>query len=112
MTSHTRAGSQGKLKDFDTLVFLPEKWFIISWIIYDDAGRIHLNGKPAPGGSEVKRSDRGRNDMENLPDWERLLAAERHIQHLVSGSVLVGGTAVALHAHHRQSLDADHVLVE
>ncbi|MFH1436897.1 MAG: hypothetical protein ABIJ56_14410, partial [Pseudomonadota bacterium] len=48
--------------------------------------------------------------MENPPDWERLLAAERHIQHLVSGSVLVGGTAAALHARHRRSLDADHVL--
>lgn len=26
-----------------------------------------------------------------LPDWERLLAAERHLQSLVPGSVLVGG---------------------
>ena len=45
-----------------------------------------------------------------LEDWERLLAAERHLQALVPGTVLVGGTAAALHAGHRHSLDADHVL--
>ncbi len=49
-------------------------------------------------------------DLESLPDWERLLAAERHLQRLVPGSVLVGGTAAALHAGHRRSHDADHVL--
>lgn len=42
-------------------------------------------------------------------DWEALLAAERHLQALVEGSVLVGGTAAALHAGHRVSLDGDHV---
>ena len=42
---------------------------------------------------------------EELPDWERLLAAERHLQSLV-----LGGTAAALHAGHRKSLDGDHVL--
>jgi hypothetical protein len=46
----------------------------------------------------------------DLPDWERLLAAERHLQQLVPGAVLVGGTAAAVHAHHRVSMDADHVL--
>src|SRR5262249_24920870 len=45
-----------------------------------------------------------------LPDWEKLLAAERHLQALVPGRVLVGGTAAALHAGHRKSLDGDHVL--
>jgi hypothetical protein len=49
-------------------------------------------------------------DAEALPDWERLLAAERHLQALVPGTVLVGGTAAALHAAHRKSLDGDHVL--
>ena len=48
--------------------------------------------------------------VEDLPDWERLLAAERHLQALVPGAVLVGGTAAALHAGHRKSLDGDHVL--
>jgi len=47
---------------------------------------------------------------EELPDWERLLAAERHLQALVPGTVLAGGTAAALHAGHRKSLDGDHVL--
>jgi hypothetical protein len=42
--------------------------------------------------------------------WEKLLSAERNIQRIVPGSVLVGGTAAALHARHRVSLDADHVL--
>jgi len=45
-----------------------------------------------------------------LPDWERLLAAERHLQHLVAGIVLVGGTAAAIHGQHRISMDGDHVL--
>src|SRR5213594_16595 len=49
-------------------------------------------------------------EMEQLPDWEQLLAAERHLQYLVPGAVLVGGTAAALHARHRVSMDADHVL--
>jgi hypothetical protein len=47
---------------------------------------------------------------DDRPDWERLLAAERHLQALVHGTVLVGGTAAALHAAHRTSLDGDHVL--
>ena len=49
-------------------------------------------------------------DPGELPDWERLLAAERHLQALVPGTVLVGGSAAALHAGHRKSLDGDHVL--
>lgn len=49
-------------------------------------------------------------DPQRLPDWERLLAAERHLQYLVPGAVLVGGTAAALHLGHRQSMDGDHVV--
>ncbi len=45
-----------------------------------------------------------------LPEWERLLSAERHLQYLLPDAVLVGGTAAALHAGHRTSLDGDHVL--
>jgi hypothetical protein len=48
--------------------------------------------------------------FDERPDWERLLAAERHLQYLVPGTVLVGGTAAALHARHRISMDGDHVL--
>ncbi len=44
--------------------------------------------------------------------WERLLAAERHLQAIVPGAVLVGGTAAALHAGHRLSMDGDHVLAD
>jgi hypothetical protein len=38
------------------------------------------------------------------------LAAERHVQALVPGAVLVGGSAAALHAGHRTSVDGDHVI--
>ncbi len=41
-----------------------------------------------------------------------MLAAERHLQHLLPGSVLVGGTAAAIHVGHRVSLDGDHVLTD
>jgi hypothetical protein len=50
--------------------------------------------------------------VEELPDWERLLAAERHLQHLIPGTVLVGGTAAAIHAGHRVSMDGDHVVAD
>lgn len=34
------------------------------------------------------------------------------MQELVPGAVLVGGTAAAVHAHHRESLDHDHVVAD
>jgi hypothetical protein len=34
------------------------------------------------------------------------------LQAVVPGAVLVGGSAAALHAHHRESLDNDHVLAD
>jgi len=49
---------------------------------------------------------------EAIPEWEKLLAAERHLQALIPGTVLVGGTAAALHAGHRRSHDGDHVLAD
>ncbi|MBM3268312.1 MAG: hypothetical protein FJZ01_11745 [Candidatus Sericytochromatia bacterium] len=45
-----------------------------------------------------------------VPDWERLLAQASVLQTKVPGAVLVGGTAAALHAGHRFSLDHDHVV--
>jgi hypothetical protein len=44
------------------------------------------------------------------PDWERLLADAALLQTKLPGAVLVGGTAAAVHAHHRISMDHDHVL--
>jgi len=47
-----------------------------------------------------------------LPDWEQLLSAAAHLQQILPGSTLVGGTAEALYAGQRVSHDADHVLVD
>ena len=47
---------------------------------------------------------------ETLPDWERVLAAAAHLQRILPGAVLVGGTAAAVYAQHRLSTDADHVI--
>ena len=44
------------------------------------------------------------------PDWERLLADAALLQAKLPGAVLVGGTAAAAHAHHRISIDHDHVI--
>jgi len=45
-----------------------------------------------------------------LPDWEQVLSAAARLQQLLPDAVLVGGTASAIHARHRFSRDADHVL--
>jgi len=45
-----------------------------------------------------------------LPDWEQVLSAAARLQQLLPEAVLVGGTASAIHAKHRFSRDADHVL--
>jgi hypothetical protein len=43
---------------------------------------------------------------------EDVLVRAARLQEVVPGAVLVGGTAAALHAHHRESLDNDHVLAD
>ncbi len=48
--------------------------------------------------------------LATLPDWERVLSAAAHLQRVVPDAVLVGGTAAAIHAGHRLSRDADHVV--
>ena len=48
----------------------------------------------------------------NLPDWEQVLSSAARLQTVLPEAVLVGGTAAAIHAGHRLSLDADHVLTE
>jgi len=50
--------------------------------------------------------------IEILPDWEHLLTAAAHLQRILPDAVLVGGTASAIHAKHRLSRDADHVLAD
>jgi len=47
-----------------------------------------------------------------LPDWELVLSAAARLQGILPQAVLVGGTASALHAGHRFSRDADHVLTD
>jgi hypothetical protein len=47
---------------------------------------------------------------ENLPEWERVLAAAAYLQRILPDAVLVGGTASAVYARHRLSTDADHVI--
>jgi len=47
-----------------------------------------------------------------LPEWEQLLSSAARLQQILPEAVLVGGTAAAIHAEHRFSLDADHVLTD
>lgn len=47
-----------------------------------------------------------------LPDWELVLSSAARLQCILPGAVLVGGTASAIHAGHRFSRDADHVLTD
>jgi hypothetical protein len=46
-----------------------------------------------------------------ITHWEALLANAAALQTKIPGAILVGGTAAALHARHRYSLDHDHVVV-
>jgi hypothetical protein len=46
------------------------------------------------------------------PSLEEVLEKAAQLQELVPGAVLVGGSAAAAHAHHRQSLDHDHVVTD
>ncbi len=45
-----------------------------------------------------------------LPDWEQVLTAAAHLQRILPGTVLVGGTAASVYAGHRRSADADHTM--
>lgn len=47
-----------------------------------------------------------------LPEWDRVLSAAAHLQRILDDAVLVGGTAAAIYAGHRVSVDADHVLID
>lgn len=47
-----------------------------------------------------------------LPEWDRVLSAAAHLQTILPNAVLVGGSASAVYAAHRMSVDADHVLTD
>jgi len=47
-----------------------------------------------------------------LPEWERVLSSAARLQRILPDAVLVGGTASVIHAGHRMSIDADHVLTD
>ena len=46
------------------------------------------------------------------PDWERVLSSAARLQRLLPEAVLVGGTAAGIHAGHRASRHADHILTD
>ena len=47
---------------------------------------------------------------DQAPEWEQLLAAAARLQRILPDATLVGGTAAAIVAGHRRSIDADHVV--
>lgn len=47
-----------------------------------------------------------------LPEWEIVLSSAARLQRILPDAVLVGGAASAIHAKHRFSRDADHVLTD
>lgn len=57
---------------------------------------------------KIKKTDK--KTIQLLADWEKLLSAQTIFQSHFPECILVGGTAAALHAHHRISIDADHIL--
>jgi hypothetical protein len=57
--------------------------------------------------AEIRLSDQG-----NEREFEQVLESAARLQRLVPDAVLVGGSAAALHAGHRLSLDHDHVLAD
>ena len=52
----------------------------------------------------------GQRQPSSEPAWEDVLRAGVEAQRLVPGAIAVGGTAAALYAQHRLSLDTDHLL--
>lgn len=48
--------------------------------------------------------------MPDINQWQKLLEVQRLLQEHFPELILVGGTAAALHAGHRFSLDGDHVM--
>ncbi len=42
--------------------------------------------------------------------WHKLIESAEKFQEILTGSVMIGGSAVAIHLKHRYSFDADHIL--
>jgi hypothetical protein len=70
-----------------------------------DEGNSAESTHQAPEDSPLPVSEAGLS-----PDFVALLESAARLQQLVPGAVMVGGSAAALHAHHRFSTDHDHVL--
>jgi hypothetical protein len=47
-----------------------------------------------------------------VPSFQDVLEKAARLQAVVPGAVLVGGSAAAVYAHHRESLDNDHVVAD
>ena len=52
----------------------------------------------------------GKNEDTYWQQWQKLLEAAANFQELLNGSVMIGGSAAAVHLKHRYSFDADHIL--
>jgi len=52
----------------------------------------------------------GKNEDTYWQQWQKLLEAAANFQELLTGSVMIGGSAAAVHLKHRYSFDADHIL--
>ncbi|HET7054561.1 MAG TPA: hypothetical protein VFI09_11670 [Solirubrobacterales bacterium] len=57
-------------------------------------------------------SDTAKDIDERAPQFIALLESASHLQRLVPGAVLVGGSAAILYADHRESRDHDHVVAD
>ncbi len=53
-----------------------------------------------------------KNDHIYWQHWQKLLEAAANFQQLITGSVMIGGSAAAIHLKHRYSFDADHILLD
>jgi len=60
----------------------------------------------------ILRKFMGKSDDIYWQQWQKLLEAAANFQELLTGSVMIGGRAAAVHLKHRYSFDADHILFD